>query len=245
MAVAFMGDNSSWRSKYSSTRGKSAASGVRGGGDVEQAASIAAANITSGFFIAEWYQAGPHAIPGKWRTSAGALPDTNRESLSPAKVLGAARPKPYPTHPRMPPTIIIADDHPLFREALKLAISQALVGARTLEADTVDSLLATLNANPEVDLLLLDLGMPGAHGFSALVQARAHYPSVPVVVISGREDQDIAQRTLTHGASAFIAKSASVPTIIYALQTILRGDVWTPPAQHSTAGARVHPDEAD
>ncbi len=106
----------------------------------------------------------------------------------------------------MPPTIIIADDHPLFREALKLAISQALVGARTLEADTVDSLLATLHAHPDVDLLLLDLGMPGAHGFSALVQARAHYPSVPVVVISGREDQDIAQRTLLHGASAFIAK---------------------------------------
>jgi len=145
----------------------------------------------------------------------------------------------------MPPTIIIADDHPLFREALKLAISQALAGARTLEADTVDSLLATLNANPEVDLLLLDLGMPGAHGFSALVQARAHYPSVPVVVISGREDQDIAQRTLLHGASAFIAKSASVSTIIDALQTILRGDVWSPPVQHSTASARVHPDEAD
>jgi len=144
----------------------------------------------------------------------------------------------------MPPTILIADDHPLFREALKLAISQALVGARTLEADTVDSLIATLNAHPDVDLLLLDLGMPGAHGFSALVQARAHYPSVPVVVISGREDQDIAQRTLLHGASAFIAKSASVPTIIDALQTILRGDVWKPPVQISQ-GARVHPDEAD
>ena len=144
----------------------------------------------------------------------------------------------------MPPTILIADDHPLFREALKLAISQALVGARTLEADTVDSLLATLNSNPDVDLLLLDLGMPGAHGFSALVQARAHYPSIPVVVISGREDQDIGQRTLLHGASAFIAKSASVPTIIDALQTILRGDVWNPPIPHSTT-TRVHPDEAD
>jgi DNA-binding NarL/FixJ family response regulator len=144
----------------------------------------------------------------------------------------------------MQPTIIIADDHPLFREALKLAISQALAGARTLEADTVDSLLATLNSNPDVDLLLLDLGMPGAHGFSALVQARAHYPSIPVVVISGREDQDIGQRTLLHGASAFIAKSASVPTIIDAIQTVLRGDVWNPPIPLSTA-ARVHPDEAD
>jgi DNA-binding NarL/FixJ family response regulator len=147
----------------------------------------------------------------------------------------------------MPPTIIIADDHPLFREALKLAISQALSGAQTIEADTVDSLLAALNTHPEIDLLLLDLGMPGAHGFSALVQARAHYPAVPVVVISGREDQDIAQRTLVHGAAAFVAKSASVPTIIDALQTILRGGVWNPP-ETRLAGTRVNtvnPDEAD
>src|SRR6188508_3653734 len=129
----------------------------------------------------------------------------------------------------MPPTILIADDHPLFREALKLAVTQTFAGARTLEADTVDSLLGMLSAHPDIDLLLLDLGMPGAHGFSGLIQVRAHYPSVPVVVISGREDQDIAQRTLLHGASAFIAKSASVSTIIDALQTILRGDVWSPP----------------
>jgi DNA-binding NarL/FixJ family response regulator len=148
----------------------------------------------------------------------------------------------------MPPNIIIADDHPLFREALKLAISQALTGAHTFEADTVDSLLATLNEHPSIDLLLLDLGMPGAHGFSALVQTRAHYPSVPVVVISGREDQDIAQRTLAHGAAAFVAKSAAVPTIIDALQTVLRGETWTPPAAHSGLGSRgltVQPDEAD
>jgi DNA-binding NarL/FixJ family response regulator len=147
----------------------------------------------------------------------------------------------------MPPTIIIADDHPLFREALKLAISQALSGAQTIEADTVDSLLAALNTHREIDLLLLDLGMPGAHGFSALVQARAHYPAVPVVVISGREDQDIAQRTLVHGAAAFVAKSASVPTIIDALQTILRGGVWNPP-ETRLAGTRVNivnPDEAE
>jgi DNA-binding NarL/FixJ family response regulator len=146
----------------------------------------------------------------------------------------------------MPPIILIADDHPLFREALKLAITQTFAGARTLEADTVDSLLATLSSHPEIDLLLLDLGMPGAHGFSGLVQVRAHYPSVPVVVISGREDQDIAQRTLTHGASAFIAKSASVPTIIDALKTILQGGVWSAPdaAVGGVRGASVNPDEA-
>ena len=143
----------------------------------------------------------------------------------------------------MSPAILIADDHPLFREALKLAITQAFAGARTFEADTVDSLLATLHAHADMDLLLLDLGMPGAHGFSGLVQVRAHYPSVPVVVISGREDQDIAQRTLSHGASAFIAKSAAVPTIIDALQTILQGGVWSSP-DLAPVGNSVPPDEA-
>ena len=144
--------------------------------------------------------------------------------------------------------IIIADDHPLFREALKLAIAQALPGATAFEVDSVDTLLAALNEHPDVDLLLLDLGMPGAHGFSALVQTRAHYPAVPVVVISGREDQDIAQRTLVHGASAFIAKSASLSTIIDALQTILQGGVWNPPEPRSVVGGRgnsVPADEAD
>jgi DNA-binding NarL/FixJ family response regulator len=147
----------------------------------------------------------------------------------------------------MPPAILIADDHPLFREALKLAITQSFSGARTFEADTVDSLLATLHTHREIDLLLLDLGMPGAHGFSGLIQVRAHYPSVPVVVISGREDLDIAQRTLTHGAAAFIAKSAAVPTIIDALQTILQGGVWSAPDLVPAGGSRapgVNPDEA-
>ena len=147
----------------------------------------------------------------------------------------------------MSPAILIADDHPLFREALKLAITQAFQGASTFEADTVDSLLTTLHAHPEIDLLLLDLGMPGAHGFSGLVQVRAHYPSIPVVVISGREDHDITQRTLAHGASAFIAKSAALPTIIDALQTILQGGVWSAPDQLPVGDARgngVNPDEA-
>jgi DNA-binding NarL/FixJ family response regulator len=145
----------------------------------------------------------------------------------------------------MPTHIIIADDHPLFREALKLAISHAILGARTSEADTVDSLLATLNEHSSVDLLLLDLGMPGAHGFSALVQVRAHYPSVPVVVISGREDHDIARRTLAHGAAAFVAKSAAVPTIIDALQTVLRGEAWSPPVPLAGVLGRAPPVQAD
>jgi DNA-binding NarL/FixJ family response regulator len=125
--------------------------------------------------------------------------------------------------------ILIADDHPLFREALKLAIVQAAPGVATVEVDSVDSLLTALNEHPETDLLLLDLNMPGAHGFSGLVQTRAHYPAVPVIVVSGREDPDIQQRTLQHGAAAFIAKSANVATIIDAVRVVIAGGTWVMP----------------
>lgn len=124
--------------------------------------------------------------------------------------------------------IIIADDHPLFREALKMSVHQVFPGAHTIEADTVDSLLVALQSHPEVDVLLLDLNMPGAHGFTSLVLARASYPAVPVIVISGREDHDVAQRSLIHGAMAFVPKSAPVATLMDAVRTVVRGDAWTP-----------------
>ena len=100
--------------------------------------------------------------------------------------------------------VLIADDHPLFRDALKLAVAQAVPGAHIIEADSVHSLFAALETNPDPELLLLDLNMPGAQGFNALVQARAHFPAVPIVVISAREDRHIMHRALGHGAAAFV-----------------------------------------
>jgi len=131
----------------------------------------------------------------------------------------------------MPQQIIIADDHPLFREALKLALGQVLPGATAHEVDSMDTLLAALNAHPDTDLLVLDLHMPGAYGFSALIQARAHFPAVPVVVVSG------------HGAAAFVPKSAPVSTIIEALKTVIAGGVWRT-ATPAAAGAMAA-DEAE
>lgn len=124
--------------------------------------------------------------------------------------------------------VLIADDHPLFREALKFAVSQALLGAQIVEADSVDSLFAALEAHGQLELLLLDLSMPGAQGFSALVQARAHYPTVPVIVISAREDRDIVERTLAHGAAGFVPKSSPIAAISDALRVVLQGGVWMP-----------------
>jgi DNA-binding NarL/FixJ family response regulator len=127
--------------------------------------------------------------------------------------------------------VLIADDHPLFRDALKLAVARAVPGAQIVEADTVHSLFAALDAHPDPELLLLDLNMPGAQGFNALVQARANFPTVPIVVISAREDRRIMQRALGHGAAAFVPKSASIDIIVEALLAVLGGDTWLPASE--------------
>ena len=85
------------------------------------------------------------------------------------------------------PTILVADDHPLFREALKGAVAKLLPMARLVESVDAESLFASAEAHPEADLLLLDLNMPGAHGFSALVHLRGVQPQLPIVVVSARE----------------------------------------------------------
>jgi DNA-binding NarL/FixJ family response regulator len=141
--------------------------------------------------------------------------------------------------------VLIADDHPLFRDALKLAVAQAVPGAQIVEADSVHTLFAALDAHPDPELLLLDLNMPGAHGFNALVQARANFPTVPIVVISAREDRRIMHRALGHGAAAFVPKSASIDLIVAALRTVLGGDTWLPPSAGGSEAAPLDEQEAD
>jgi len=86
----------------------------------------------------------------------------------------------------MAQTIIVADDHPLFRAALKQAVNQAVPNALAVEVDSIKALQAAIEAHPDADLVLLDLNMPGAHGFSGLVFMRGQYPGLPVVVVSVR-----------------------------------------------------------
>jgi DNA-binding NarL/FixJ family response regulator len=128
----------------------------------------------------------------------------------------------------MPREIIVADDHPLFREALRHALGRAVPDATVVEADTVAALLDEAERHPEADLLLLDLNMPGANGFSALVQMRAHHPSLPVVIISANEDPGVIRRSIGHGAAGFVPKSSTVEEMVEALQAVLDGDVWIP-----------------
>lgn len=91
-------------------------------------------------------------------------------------------------------TIIIADDHPLFRNALFQSVHMAVSGANLLEADSLDALLALLAKEEEPDLVLLDLKMPGANGMSGLIHLRAEYPDLPIVVVSASEEPTVVSQ---------------------------------------------------
>ncbi|WP_116474053.1 response regulator transcription factor [Zobellella maritima] len=125
-------------------------------------------------------------------------------------------------------SIIIADDHPLFRNALHQAVQLAVAGVQLHEVDSIDNLMRLLTEVTDVDLLLLDLKMPGASGFSGLAQLRNQYPGLPVVVVSASEEPAVVQQAMRFGAMGFIPKSAPMPTLVGALNSILAGDPWWP-----------------
>ena len=125
--------------------------------------------------------------------------------------------------------ILIVDDHPLFREALRHALSTGKSRLEISEADSLNSLTAQLAQDDSCDLVLLDLRMPGVQGLSGLIYLRSQYPNIPVVIVSANEEAGIVQKSLDLGASGFIPKSSGTAVIIEAVKTVLDGGVWTPP----------------
>ncbi len=126
--------------------------------------------------------------------------------------------------------LIVADDHPLFRNALIHAISNTFVTKATIETDSFEATCEALLQHPDTDLLLLDLHMPGNCGFLGLIQLRKQHPTLPIVVISASDDLDVIKRVMAFGASAFIPKSAHPAEIGKALSAVLEGELWVPPA---------------
>jgi DNA-binding NarL/FixJ family response regulator len=124
--------------------------------------------------------------------------------------------------------LIIADDHPLFRDALRLTIAQTLAEAEIVEADCFDSLRASLDAAPDTDLVLLDLNMPGMRGLSGLLYVRAQFSAVPVAIISANEQPRVIRLALELGAIGYIAKSTTASEIREALSALLAGRTWAP-----------------
>lgn len=134
-------------------------------------------------------------------------------------------------------TLIIADDHPLFRSALEQAALSVFPGARIISVETFEELQGVVDADGSADLMLLDLNMPGCRGYSALVYARGRQPGLPVVIVSAFEEARVIHGALEHGASGFIPKSAGMETMVAALTAIRDGEVWTPEIADVAPGA--------
>ncbi|HLT43796.1 MAG TPA: response regulator transcription factor [Luteimonas sp.] len=143
----------------------------------------------------------------------------------------------------MSTTILVADDHPLFREALRGAVVRVIPDAQLHEAENAEGLYAMADAHPDADLLLLDLNMPGAQGFSALVHLRGLHPQLPVVMVSAREEPAVVRRALDHGAMGFIPKSSNAETLGAALRQVLDGDRVVP--EIASAAPQTAPDEQE
>ncbi len=126
--------------------------------------------------------------------------------------------------------LLIADDHPLFRGALREAVHGVFGHAEVTEAGTFEEVSEFLErGGRDVDLILLDLSMPGARGFSGLMYLRAQYPSLPVVVVSANDDPAVIRRCMEFGASGFIPKTLGIEALRAAVAHVLQGEVWTPP----------------
>ena len=143
------------------------------------------------------------------------------------------------------PTLLVADDHPLFRAAVLHVLQGRLPQFRTLEAASAATLGQALQEHPEIELVLLDLSMPGARGFSALLHVRGEYPEVPVVIISSNDHPRVIRRAQQFGAAGFIPKSAPADAMGDAMgdaiQAVLDGGSWFPPmaAERSEADAEL------
>jgi DNA-binding NarL/FixJ family response regulator len=123
---------------------------------------------------------------------------------------------------------VIADDHPLFRGALKQALAGLDNVSTILEAGDFEAAKALVKDNEDVDLVLLDLSMPGVSGLTGLISLRGIHPSVPMVIVSAHDDPQTIRRALDLGASGFISKSASMEDIRAAISAVLAGDVAVP-----------------
>lgn len=124
---------------------------------------------------------------------------------------------------------IIADDHPLFRGALRQILAKSGENITIAEAGDFDTAKQLVETTPAVDLLLLDLTMPGGSGLSGLLTLKAIQPALPIIIVSATDDPATIRHALDLGASGFISKSSSMENIAKAVNAVLEGDIWTPP----------------
>ena len=124
--------------------------------------------------------------------------------------------------------ILVADDHPLFRDAIVNIIGIKFPGSTTYETEDIESTLAFVKGNDEIDLILLDLNMPGMSGLNGLLDLRNQCPTTPVVIVSAEQEKQKILQTLSYGAVGFIAKSSSKEIIGEAIESVFQGNVYLP-----------------
>jgi len=124
--------------------------------------------------------------------------------------------------------VLIADDHPLFRDAIVNIISNRFPKSDTYETCDVQSTIEFSKSNDDIDLILLDLNMPGMAGLNGLLELRNECPTTPVVVVSAEQEKQIILQTIAYGAVGFIAKSSSKDVIGDAIESVFNGNVYLP-----------------
>jgi DNA-binding NarL/FixJ family response regulator len=141
-----------------------------------------------------------------------------------------------------PEKLVVVDDHPLFREALSGSIKTRLPDCDVDAVASFEKLQELLGERPDMDLVLLDLHLPGNHGLSGLAWLRGHYPALPVILISAHDEPDVVRRALADGAAGFLSKSAESDVIIEAINQVMAGETWIPEGMEAAADL---PDEAE
>lgn len=140
--------------------------------------------------------------------------------------------------------LLIADDHPLFRAALRQAANDSVDGCDVVEAADLHGVIGALAGDPDIDLVLLDLHMPGSQGLSGLATLRGQFPGVAVLVVSAHDEARTVRRALDHGAAGFIPKSANPAEIAQAIRSVLDCGRWLP-STLAQAVAALPADPAD
>jgi DNA-binding NarL/FixJ family response regulator len=136
---------------------------------------------------------------------------------------------------------IVADDHPMVRDALALALRAGFPKAEVALAGTLDEASAAISARPDVDLVILDLDMPGMQGLAGVSVLRASYPSAPLVIVSATRNAAAMRQAVEMGAAGFIPKSAPMEEIIASVRAVMRGEIVLPPS----AGDALSSTDAD
>ncbi len=140
--------------------------------------------------------------------------------------------------------VLIVDDHPMFRDALRTAIQQSFPNSQSVEVPSVDDALTEIEACGDIDLALLDLHLPGVQGFDGLIRLRSNHPRLPVLIVSGLESDTIIDEAMTFGAAGFVPKSSSGEVLADAINTVLAGELYTPDTEHSGMVGSVDPEIA-